>query len=117
MAKMKTYLVIYHMSPAAARRGEKMRAKNPNAAADGMEGWMIWAKKCGDQLVDLGSPLAKGVKVNREGSTPSRRNVAGYSVLSAPSLAAAKKLMKNHPHIAWDGGCDIEIHESQPLPS
>jgi hypothetical protein len=31
-------------------------------------------------------------------------------------MAAAKKLMKNHPHLGWDGGCDIEIHESVPIP-
>jgi hypothetical protein len=114
--KLKKYIVIYHMSPAAARRGEKMRAANPDASAEGMKGWMAWAKKCGKKLVDLGSPLAGGIKLTPEGASASKRQVSGYSILQAESLTEAKKLMANHPHIGWGGGCEIEIHEEQPLP-
>jgi hypothetical protein len=110
------YLVTYHMSATAKRNADKMAAANPKAAAEGMKGWMAWAKKCGKQLVDMGTPLGNGVKLNQDGATPSKRNVAGYSILQAESLAAAKKLMKNHPHLGWDAGCDIEVHESQALP-
>lgn len=112
----KTYVVIYHMTAAAAKRGEKMRKANPNSVAEGMNAWMAWAKKCGNKLVDMGAPLGKGVKVTQTGATPSKRGVAGYSVLKASSMAEAKALMKHHPHIGWDGGCEIEVHESMPLP-
>ena len=115
MAKLKTYLVIYHMNASAKRKAEASQ-NDPAAAAEGMKGWMAWAKKCGKKLADLGTPLGGGLKLNKSGSSPSRRNVAGYSILKAPNMAAAKKLMKNHPHLMWSTGCDIEIHESLPLP-
>jgi hypothetical protein len=114
--KLKTFLVVYHMNTAAAKRGEKMRAANPEASAEGMKAWMTWAKNCGDGLVDLGSPLGNGVKVDPKGATPSKRSVAGYSILQAGSMAEAKRLIQNHPHIGWGDGCDIEIHEGLPLP-
>ena len=73
-------------------------------------------KKCGRNLVDLGTPLGKGVKLSVSGSTPSKRNVVGYSVLKAPNMGAAKKLLKGHPHLGWSSGCDIEVHESLRMP-
>lgn len=115
-AKLKTYVVVYHMTAAAAKRGEKMRQANPNAAAEGMKAWMTWAQKCGDKLVDLGAPLGNGLKLTPTGATPSKRGVSGYSILKAASMAEAKRLMKGHPHIGWGGGCEIEVHESLPLP-
>ncbi len=30
-------------------------------------------------------------------------------------LDEAKSLLKSHPHLAWTGGCDIEVHESVPM--
>lgn len=113
---LKTYLVVYHMNAAAAKRAAKLQAENPGGSAEGMKLWMAWAKKCGDKLVDLGSPLGNGVRLDPKGASPSKRGVAGYSILKASSMAEAKRLMKNHPHIGWGGGCDIEVHESQPLP-
>jgi hypothetical protein len=114
--QLKTYLVVYHMNAAAAKRSAKLQAANPEGSAEGMKQWMAWAKKCGDRLVDLGSPLGNGVMLTPKGASPSKRGVAGYSILKASSMAEAKALMKNHPHIGWGGGCDIEVHESQPLP-
>jgi hypothetical protein len=113
---LKTSLIVYHMNSAAGKRSEKMRAATPDAGAEGMKLWMAWAKKCGDKLVVLGSPLGNGVKLDPKGASPSKRDVAGYSILKASSMAEAKKLMQNHPHIGWGGGCDIEVHESLPLP-
>ena len=82
-----------------------------------MEAWMVWAQKCGDKLVDMGTPLANGTKlVPGGGSETSDKNVVGYSILQAESLEEASSLLNDHPHLAWDGACEIEVHESMAMP-
>jgi hypothetical protein len=29
---------------------------------------------------------------------------------------SAKGLLEGHPHLEWDGTCEIEVHEVMPLP-
>jgi len=110
---LKTYLVTYH-SPASAMK--KMQKATKEEMAAGMNEWMKWAKKCGDQLVEMGAPLMGGVNLKATGgAVPSKRKVTGYSILQAESMAAAKKLLKGHPHLAWVKGCEIEVHEAMPM--
>lgn len=111
---MKKYLVLYH-APVAAL--EKMKDATPEQMKAGMEPWMAWAERCGDGLVDLGTPLGAGRKVTASGSSASDKDVAGYSILQAENAAAAHALLQGHPHLEWEDGCEIEVHESQPLPS
>ncbi|UTW61963.1 hypothetical protein KFE98_18420 [bacterium SCSIO 12741] len=110
---MNKYIVIYH-APAEAM--EMMADATPEQKAEGMKPWMAWAEKCGDQLIDLGSPLVGGLKLSPDGSAaPSQKEVTGYSILQAESMDGAKALLEGHPHLAWTGGCDIEVHECVPL--
>ncbi len=92
----------------------------PNASPEdmekGMEAWMAWAAKCGDGLVDMGSPLNGGQTVSKSGSSPSDRNVVGYSILQAEDMQGAQALLEGHPHLDWADGCEIEVHESMPMP-
>jgi len=110
---MKKFIVIYRV-PAGAM--DKMKESSPEDIKKGMEAWMEWAKKCGDGLVDLGTPLGNGEKVTKSGSTPSDGQVAGYSILQAEDMDAAKSMLEGHPHLDWDAACEIEIHEALPLP-
>ncbi|MEO8149484.1 MAG: hypothetical protein ABI723_17725 [Bacteroidia bacterium] len=111
---MKKFIVIYHAPMNATMEMEKA---TPEEQEKGMEGWMIWAKKCGDKLVDMGAPLANGVQLNPdEKNKMSDKNVVGYSILQAENMEEAKVLMKGHPHLAWNAACSIEIHETMPLP-
>jgi hypothetical protein len=111
---MKKFIVIYH-APANAL---KQMAKVPKEQqAKGMEGWMKWAKKCGDKLVDMGAPLMGGQQVNPDGTgAASRKGVCGYSVLQAKNMKGALALLKGHPHLGWNAACSIEVHETMPLP-
>ena len=77
---------------------EQMSNASPEEMKAGMEPWMAWAAKCGEGLVDLGAPLV------------------GYSILQAEDMEGAKALLEGHPHLEWTGGCEIEVHESMPLP-
>lgn len=90
---------------------------SPEEQAKGMESWMQWAQKCGDKLVDLGNPLINGQKLSPDGqSKNSSKEVAGYSVLQAEDVEEAKSLLEEHPHLAWNAECSIEVHETMPLP-
>jgi hypothetical protein len=70
-------------------------------------------------MVDLGSPLAGGQRLNVGGSSvDSDRDVTGYTVLQAESIEKVKELLRGHPHLSgWDDSCTIEVHEAMPLPS
>ena len=94
--------------------GERLAGATPEDRQKGMELWMAWAAKCGDQLVDFGSPLGGGQRLSASGSSPSDNDVTGYSILQAEDMDAAKALLQAHPHLEWAAGCDIEVYESMP---
>ncbi len=111
---MKKFVVLYY---ANADAQEEMKKSTPEDSKKGMEKWYAWSEKCGSALVDLGAPLGNAHQVSSAGSSEQKSEVAGYSVLQAEDLAAAMKLLEDHPHITWSDGCSIEVHECLPLPS
>ena len=110
---MKKFIVVYH---ASATVMEMMASASAEEMKKGMEPWMEWAKRCGSGLVDMGSPLMGGQKLSKSGSSPSDKQVVGYSILQAEDMEAAKALMQGHPHLEWAAGCELEVHESMPTP-
>ena len=114
MGTVQNFVVIYH-APASAM--EQMQDATPEEMQEGMKSWMEWAAKCGESLVDFGTPLAGGQKLSESGSSPSDKGVAGYSILQADDMQGAKALLEGHPHLAWTAGCEIEVHESMPPPT
>lgn len=111
---MKKFIVIYY-APMDAMKQMVVMSKEDQAR--GMETWMVWAKKCGDKLVDLGAPLMNGKALNTGGkSTDSQKEVTGYSVLQAKDMADAVSLLQDHPHLGWNAACSIEVYETMPLP-
>ncbi len=110
---MGKYIVIYH-ADADAVAG--MQSMAPEQMQEGMKAWGAWGEKIGSALVDFGTPLAGGRKVTPTGSSPSNKEVTGYSILEADSIEAAEELLKGHPHLAWAAGCEIEVHEALAVP-
>ena len=110
---MKKFIVTYH-APAEALA--EMADVSPEQKEEGMKPWMAWAEKCGSHLVDLGTSLAGGIRLNPDGSdNPSTRQVCGYSILQAENMDVARALLRDHPHLKWLNTCQIELHESIPL--
>jgi hypothetical protein len=109
---MTRFLYVYHapMTPADAA------PPDPAQMEQVMGAWMAWAGQVGDGMVDFGTPLANGVSVTPDGTSPSTREVAGYSIIEAEDLQAALALAKDHPHLKMPGACTIEVHEAQPVP-
>ena len=109
---MAKYVFVYHapMTPADATppTAEQMEAV--------MGQWNAWAAKVGDRMVDFGTPLASGIRVTTDGTSPSTRNVVGYSILQAADFNEALGLASDHPHLNMPGGCEIEVHEAQAIP-
>ena len=110
---MNKFIVIYY-APASAM--EKMKDSSPEEMKKGMEPWMKWAEKCGDGLVDMGTPLGNSQKVTKSGNTQSGSKIIGYSILQAESMEEAVKMLQEHPHLDWTDGCEIEVYESLPMP-
>ena len=46
----------------------------------------------------------------------SDRDVTGYMILEAADLDEALDLARIHPHLNMPGGCEIEVHQTQPVP-
>jgi hypothetical protein len=86
---MKRFLVIYN-APVEAMAG--MSKATPEQKEGGMKVWFAWKDSMGDKLIDFGAPL-----------------VGGQRIQSDRSVQAA--MLSNHPHLQWEDGCDIEIHE------
>ena len=109
---MSKYLFVYHapMTPADA-------APPDPAQMDAVMGeWNAWAGRVGEALVDFVTPLAGGVRITKDGTSPSTREVAGYSIIEADDMESALELAKVHPHLNMPGGCEVEVHEAQPIP-
>ncbi len=105
---VKKYLVLYHMPMSFM---EMAKNADPAEMRAGMEAWMAWFGRCGDQLVDMGTPLAGGRRLTAAGNSPSTRNVVCYSIVQAENMEAAEALLADHPHLAWSPDCEIEVHE------
>ncbi|HEX6538407.1 MAG TPA: YciI family protein [Candidatus Dormibacteraeota bacterium] len=96
---MTTYLVTYHGGsgpPATPEQAQQM------AAAFGQ-----WLASAGDAVKDPGSPLKPATQV--AGGTPTERiAIGGYSVIEAPDLDAAVKILQPHPFVARGGTLQVD---------
>ncbi len=111
---MKKFVVIYYADNSVM---EMMQKSTPEQMKEEMGKWQTWSEKCGEGLIDIGTPLANGQHMTTSGSSTSDKGVMGYSILQAENMDAAKKMMEGHPHLGFGVGCDIEVHESLPTPS
>jgi hypothetical protein len=109
---MAKFLFLYH----APTTPDENTPSDPAEMEKVMGDWMAWAGRVGDGMVDFGTPLAGGIRVTRDGTSPSEREVAGYTIIEAEDLDAALGLAMVHPHLNMPGGCEIEVHSAQSVP-
>lgn len=109
---MAKYVFVYHAPETPAQAAPP----TPEQMDAVMGEWNAWAGRVGEGMVDFGTPLAGGVRVSAHGTSPSTRDVVGYSIVEAGDLDAALELARTHPHLKMPGGCEIEVHEAQPIP-
>ena len=109
---MPQFLYVYHNPANAYSAGS-----TDDAPSDVMAEWMKWAEQVGPAMKDFGRPASDGMRVTADGVEPSTREVTGYTILEADSMEAAVELAKVHPHLTMPGGCEIEVHQLDDVPS
>ena len=113
--KGKKFLVIYHAPMDAMAQTANA---SPEEQAAGMALWQAWADRVKNRLIDMGAPLTNGKTLGSQGeSSPSSKDVAGYSLLQAEDWDEIMDLLEGHPHISgWHPDATIEVHETIVLP-
>jgi len=109
---MNKFLVLYK---APASSFEQMMKATPEQQKAGMEAWVAWGKKAAPSIVDIGAPLGPSLRVTKTGSSPTKNDLGGYSILQAASKEALGETLKGHPHFMTPEGT-IEIVEVMPMP-
>jgi hypothetical protein len=109
---MTKFVFVYHASQPPA----EATPPSPEEIAKVMQAWNDWAGRVGDGMLDFGTPLDHGTRVTPDGTSASDRQVVGYSIIDAADMDAALALAQGHPHLSMPGGCEIEVHEAQPIP-
>lgn len=94
---MAKYLVTYHGSgmPADPALLEPMKA------ALGQ-----WVQEAGSAVVDPGAP-AHLVKQVANGTPTDAVEIGGYSIIEAPSLEAAERILQTHPFVGRGGTLQV----------
>lgn len=107
---MPKFIVLYRSPFPVA---DMLKSVTPAEMQEGMKEWQAWVEKCGDSLVEMGSPLGRGVSVTWSGdsSTTAEGGVTGYSIVQADTLDAALTLLEGHPHLGWHEDCRIDVQE------
>jgi len=76
------------------------------------EGWPEWFARCGEQLVDIGSPMLRGCTAYPDGSmSRGAGNLNGYSLVRCDDLDALRALLHDHPFLRAGAEHSIEIFE------
>ena len=71
-----------------------------------------WMTRVGVALVDVGSPFGTSTSVRDDGTETAAGDLIGYTIVSAPDLAAAAALTDGLPFLANSAGeCAVDIFE------
>jgi hypothetical protein len=111
---MKNFMVLYMASREAFEKA--MRDATPEQQQKGIEAWMAWIRKSGSAIVEPGAPLGKTLRLDAKGSSDSKNEIGGYTIVRADCHADAAKLFAaGHPHLQMPGAW-IEIMEIRSIP-
>lgn len=109
---MKTFIALYYNTSGAHQPSPEL---SPEEKEQMLAPWGAWQQKCGEGLVDMGSPFAPASSSN-DGNTwsASKNLVTGYSIVRASSLAEAQEMFEGHPIYAYPDHA-VEISECMPM--
>jgi hypothetical protein len=110
---MKTFLVLYRMDM------QEMQKMMTNMSAEdrkkNMGEWEAWMKKNMSSFADHGGPVGKTKQVAASGTTDTKNDIGGYSILQAESHEAAAALLADNPHFTMPGAT-VEVMEIMAMP-
>jgi len=103
---MKKFVVLY-MAP-IEEMDKIMKSSTPEERKKSMEDWMKWGESHKANLVDMGAPLGKNMRVTKNGASYVRNEIGGFSVVQAESHEDAAGIFKDTPHLQIPGA-HIEV--------
>ncbi len=106
--------MVLYQAPVSA--SAMMANMDPEQAKKGMAVWMAWSEKNRDGIVDLGTPLGDGKRVESGSISETQSQVTGFSIVQAESLDDVTEMLKDHPHFFSPGTVSIEVFEFLPMP-
>ena len=68
-----------------------------------------------DAIVEMGSPLGKTKRTDKNGVSDTRNELGAWTVVKAKSQEDAAKLFLNHPHFMIFPGDRVEVMECLPI--
>jgi hypothetical protein len=93
-----------------------MDAFTPQEQAEQAKAWGDWMGQVGGALVDAGAPFGARSAVGDDGTSPAPTDQNGYTIVEAADLAAARKLLVDHPYLSeGKGRFAVEIFELVPM--
>jgi hypothetical protein len=114
---MKNYLAIFLGKPKAMDKWKAMpEAERKQREQAGIEAWHKWVADHKDAIVEMGSPLGKTKRTDKNGVSDTRNELGAWTVVKANSQEDAAKLFLNHPHFMIFPGDRVEVMECLPIP-
>lgn len=114
---MKKFLAIYLGTPAGMEKWKAMdEGKRKEAEKTGVEAWNRWGNANAKSIVDQGAPLGKTKRIDAQGVSDTRNQMAAYTMVEAESHEAAARLFEEHPHFMIFPGEAVEVMECLPMP-
>jgi len=96
---MKNYLAVFLGKPEAMDKWRAMpEAERRQREKAGIEAWHKWVADHQDAIVDMGSPLGKTKRTDKNGVSDTLNELGAWTVVRANSQEDAAKLFLNHPH-------------------
>jgi hypothetical protein len=115
---MKNYLAIFLGKPEGMEAWKAMpEAERKERETRGLEAWHKWVADHKAVVGEMGSPLGKTKRTDKNGISDTRNELGGWMVVKANSQDEAAKLFLNHPHFTIFPGDRIEVMECLPMPS
>jgi hypothetical protein len=94
---MAKYLVTYHGSVAPS---------DPAMLEQVKTAFGQWLQEAGSAVVDPGAPV-RMVKQVANGTPSAVVDIGGYSIIEAPSLEAAERILQTHPYLGRGGTLQV----------
>jgi hypothetical protein len=114
---MKTYLAVFLGKPEAMDAWRMMpEADRKQREQSGIEAWHKWVSDHQDAIAEMGSPLGKTKRTDKNGVSDTRNELGAWTVVKANSQEEAAKLFLNHPHFMIFPGDRVEVMECLPIP-
>lgn len=114
---MKSYLAVFLGKPEAMEAWKKLPdAERKQREQAGITGWHKWVSEHKDSIAEMGSPLGKTKRTDKDGVSDTRNELGAWTVVKANSQDEAAKLFLNHPHFTIFPGDRVEVMECLPIP-